>query len=86
MCVCFPGQQIAQSLQSILDYEEEEEDFQDTFMATFQVSFSDMFDDLQTFDLREGGDKIPVTLKNRQVSMRTECMRAGTVTLRLINL
>ena len=49
----------------MLDYEAE--DFQETFMATFRVSFSDMFGNLQTFDLREGGDKIPVTLANRQV-------------------
>ena len=53
----------------MLEYEGD--DFQETFMATFQVSFSDMFDNLQTFDLREGGDKIPVTLENRQVHVHT---------------
>ena len=51
----------------MLDYEGE--DFQETFMATFQVSFSDMFDNAQTFNLREEGDKIAVTLENRQVRM-----------------
>ena len=49
----------------MLDYGDE--DFQETFMATFQVSFTDMFGNLQTFDLREDGDKIPITLQNRQV-------------------
>ena len=49
----------------MLDYEDD--DFQETFMATFQVSFTDMFGNLQTFDLREGGDKIPVTMENRDV-------------------
>ena len=65
----FFRQQIAQSLQSTLDYGGE--DFQETFMATFQVSFTDMFGNLQTFDLREGGDKIPITLQNRQVCYYT---------------
>ena len=49
----------------MLDYEGD--DFQETFMASFQVSFSDMFGNMQTYNLREEGDKIPVTLKNRKV-------------------
>ena len=49
----------------MLDYEGD--DFQETFLATFQVSYADMFGNMQTFDLREGGDKIPVTLENRKV-------------------
>ena len=40
-------------------------------MATFQVSFSDMFGNLQTHNLRENGDQIPVTLGNKQVLMYT---------------
>ena len=63
--VCVFLQQIAQSLQTMLDYEGD--DFEETFMASFQVSFSDMFDNVQTVNLREGGDQIPVTLENRKV-------------------
>ena len=63
--VCVFLQQIAQSLQAMLDYEGD--DFEETFMATFQVSFSDMFDNVQTVNLREGGDQISVTLENRKV-------------------
>ena len=61
-------QQIAQSLQSMMEYDGEAKDFEETFMATFQVSYSDMFDTLHTHDLKEGGDKIPVTMDNCQVS------------------
>ena len=63
--VCVFLQQIAQSLQTMLDYEGD--DFEETFMASFQVSFSDMFDNVQTVNLREGGDQIPLTLENRKV-------------------
>ena len=72
-CVCVKVcllllQQIAQSLQAMLDYEGD--DFEETFMASFQVSFSDMFDNVQTVDLREGGRQIPVTLGNRKVRLQ----------------
>ena len=55
-------------------------------MASFQVSFSDMFDNMQTYNLREGGDKIPVTLSNRKVhsfsSSISTCTCSSTVCIR----
>lgn len=60
-------QQIARSLQSMLDYCEEPSEFEETYMATFQVSYSDMFGHLHTYNLCEDGDSIPVTTENRQV-------------------
>ena len=64
-------QVIAKSLQSMLDYEGTDESFQDTFMATFSITYSDMFVSVQSANLKEEGDKIPVTLDNRQVSTCT---------------
>ena len=61
-------QQIAHSLQSMLDYSGDPADFEDTYMATFQVSFTDMFGTLNTYNLKEDGDKIPITPDNCQVS------------------
>ena len=52
----------------MLDYEGTDESFQDTFMATFSITYSDMFVSVQSANLKEEGDKIPVTLDNRQVS------------------
>ena len=53
----------------MLDYDGSAKEFEDTFMATFQVSFSDVFGTMHTHELKEGGDSIPVTKKNRQVSI-----------------
>ena len=52
----------------MLEYDGDTASFEDTFMATFQVSFSDVFGNLITHDLKEGGDGIPVTKDNCQVS------------------
>ncbi|XP_003391722.2 PREDICTED: ubiquitin-protein ligase E3A-like, partial [Amphimedon queenslandica] len=57
---------IAKSLQSMLDFEGTDDEFQDTYMATFSITYSDMFVMVQSTDLKENGDKIPVTLENRQ--------------------
>ena len=58
---------MAKSLQSMLDFEGTDDEFQDTYMVTFSITYSDMFVMVQSTDLKENGDKIPVTLENRQV-------------------
>lgn len=52
------------SLKEMLDYEGEE--FEDIFMQTFQISYKDVFGSVVTQELKEGGDKIPVTQHNKQ--------------------
>lgn len=52
----------------MLEYDGDAKEFEEIFMATFQVSYSDVFGTLNTHDLKEGGDHIPVTKDNRQVS------------------
>lgn len=42
-------------------------------MITFQISQTDLFGNPLMYDLRENGDKIPVTNENRKV--RTENMK-----------
>ena len=51
----------------MLDFEGSDESFQETFMATFSVTYSDMFVSIQTANLIENGEQIPVTLDNRKV-------------------
>ena len=36
-------------------------------MITFQISQTDLFGDPITYDLKENGDKIPVSADNRKV-------------------
>ena len=52
----------------MLEYDDASASFEDTFMATFRVSFSDVFGTMHTHDLKEGGDSIPITKENCQVS------------------
>ena len=52
----------------MLEYDSDAGSFEDTFMASFRVSFSDIFGHMHTHDLKEGGDSIPVTKENCQVS------------------
>ena len=59
----------------MLDFDGEPEDFESTYMATFEISFSDMFGTLHTHCLKEGGDKIPVTMDN--VKVRVDCTHVG---------
>ena len=58
-------QQIAQSLQSLLEYNGD--DVEEAFGLTFQVTYSDVFGDLQACNLKKDGDSIPVTKDNLQV-------------------
>ncbi|XP_041128672.1 ubiquitin-protein ligase E3A-like isoform X2 [Polyodon spathula] len=52
-----------QSLNELLEYEGSVED---DMMITFQISHTDLFGNPLTYDLRENGDKIPVTNENRK--------------------
>lgn len=54
------------TLNSLLEFNGTDEEFEDTFMLTFQVSLSDNFDSVVSFNLKENGDKIPVTKENRR--------------------
>ena len=49
------------------EFEGSDKDFEDTFMATFKVSMSDLFGTIHTHNLKEDGDKMPVTKANCQV-------------------
>lgn len=55
----------------MLEFEGTNESFQETFLATFSVTYSDMFASVQTVNLVENGEQIPVTLDNRKVL--TDC-------------
>ncbi|XP_041745462.2 ubiquitin-protein ligase E3A-like isoform X2 [Coregonus clupeaformis] len=52
-----------QSLKELLEYEGNVEE---DMMITFQISQTDLFGDPITYDLREHGDKIPVSADNRK--------------------
>uniref|UniRef100_A0A6Q2Y1E2 Ubiquitin-protein ligase E3A n=1 Tax=Esox lucius TaxID=8010 RepID=A0A6Q2Y1E2_ESOLU len=52
-----------QSLKELLEYEGNVEE---DMMITFQISQTDLFGDPITYDLKEHGDKIPVTMENRK--------------------
>ena len=65
VCVCVL-QQLYQSLKSILEFEGTEQEFEDTFMLTFQIGLTDTFESISNFNLKEDGDKIPVTLETRK--------------------
>lgn len=52
-----------QSLKELLEYEGSVED---DMMITFQISQTDLFGNALMYDLRENGDKIPVTNDNRK--------------------
>ncbi|XP_060776152.1 ubiquitin-protein ligase E3A [Neoarius graeffei] len=52
-----------QSLKELLEYEGNVEE---DMMITFQISQTDLFGNPLMYDLREGGDKIPVTNDNRK--------------------
>ncbi|XP_069560172.1 ubiquitin-protein ligase E3A isoform X2 [Brachyistius frenatus] len=60
-----------QSLKGLLDYTDNVED---DMMLTFQISHTDLFGNPILYDLKEQGDKIPVTKDNRQefVDLYTE--------------
>uniref|UniRef100_A0AAX7T930 Ubiquitin-protein ligase E3A n=1 Tax=Astatotilapia calliptera TaxID=8154 RepID=A0AAX7T930_ASTCA len=52
-----------QSLKELLEYEGSVEE---DMMITFQISHTDLFGNALMYDLRENGDKIPVTNENRK--------------------
>ncbi|XP_011688739.1 PREDICTED: probable E3 ubiquitin-protein ligase HERC4 isoform X2 [Wasmannia auropunctata] len=54
---------IARSLESILEYNES--DFEEVFNLNFEIS-REVFGELKSFQLIPGGDKVPVTLRNKQ--------------------
>lgn len=74
----FCCQVLFQSLKDLLEYEGSVED---DMMITFQISQTDLFGNPMMYDLKENGDKIPITNENRKVvhvsasvfvSLRTE--------------
>lgn len=54
-----------QSLQDLLEYEGSVED---DMMITFQISQTDLFGNPTMHDLKENGDRIPITNENRKVA------------------
>lgn len=62
----FSHPQLYQSFISLLDFEGTDEEFEDCFMQTFQISVTDNFESVVNFNLKENGDKIPVTKQNRK--------------------
>lgn len=63
--VCCVVKVLYQSLKELLEYEGSVEE---DMMITFQISQTDLFGNPLMYDLRENGDKIPVTNENRKVS------------------
>lgn len=59
-------QVLQQSLKELLEYEGSVEE---DMMITFQISQTDPFGNRLTYDLRENGDRIPVTNANRKVRL-----------------
>lgn len=57
-------QVLSQSLKELMEYEGSVEE---DMMITFQISQTDLFGNTLMYDLRENGDKIPVTNSNRKV-------------------
>lgn len=68
-----------QSLKELLEYEGSVEE---DMMITFQISQTDLFGNPLMYDLRENGDKIPVTNENRKVSQTENMKHFQTVFLR----
>lgn len=56
-----------QGLTSLLEFQGTNEEFENTFMQTFQISLTDNFGSVVNFNLKDDGDKIPVTKENRKV-------------------
>lgn len=58
-------QVLHQSLKEVLEYSGS---LEEDMMLTFQISHMDLFGNPVLYDLKEKGDRIPVTKENRQVS------------------
>lgn len=65
--VCCVVKVLYQSLKELLEYEGSVEE---DMMITFQISQTDLFGNPLMYDLRENGDKIPVTNENRKVNWK----------------
>lgn len=63
-------QVLYQSLKELLEYEGSVEE---DMMITFQISQTDLFGNPLMYNLRENGDKIPVTNENRKVNRHLCC-------------
>lgn len=53
------------SLKQMLDYNEP--DLDEVFMQTFRISYQDVFGTIINYDLKDKGDRIPVTQENKYV-------------------
>lgn len=62
----FSHPQLYQSFNSMLEFDGTDEEFEDCFMLTFQISVTDSFESVVNFNLKEDGEKIPVTKENRK--------------------
>ena len=62
--LCSVFQVLSQSLKELMEYDGSVEE---DMMITFQISQTDLFGNNLMYDLRENGDKIPVTNSNRKV-------------------
>lgn len=65
--MCCVVKVLYQSLKELLEYEGSVEE---DMMITFQISQTDLFGNPLMYDLRENGDKIPVTNENRKVNWK----------------
>ena len=78
-CACFE-KVLHQSLKELMEYEGSVEE---DMMITFQISETDLYGNPLMYDLRENGDKIPVTNENRKVREKeksvdsSECANCG---------
>lgn len=62
--------------QSLKDLQEYEGNVEEDMMITFQISQTDLFGNPLMYDLKEGGDKIPVTNENRKVSSLLQALHS----------
>lgn len=51
----------------MLDYNEP--DLEEVFMQTFRISYQDVFGTIINYDLKDKGDRIPVTQENKYVCL-----------------
>ncbi len=58
-------QVVYHSLKCLLEHEDD--DMEEVYMQTFRISYKDPFGSVVEHDLIPDGDKVPVTLYNRQV-------------------
>ena len=58
---------VANSLKSMLDFDDDPAKFQESFMVHFEVSSPDMFGNECKHELKENGKSVAVTMENRPV-------------------